>query len=354
MKALSVKYLVSFLLGILAAAAFWYALVAAQMGVPTEESRWVYDVITNKARYAQSIRTPKLVVVAGSNGMFDIRTDIIERETGIPTVNLATHAGLGVDYVLAKAKEAIKPSDTVLLPLEYEMYDDDARPSTILVDYIFARDPAYFHVLPAAKRLEMVLAASPSRVAEGLIGRVRHRRDANGHENGPYRAEAFNTHGDEIMNLASLRTPEDEGKLDRETASDAVLKGAAAHKHGWDAVEGFVHWCQANDVRVIASYPTTLAFPEYGGPNAEKFFARIAAFYGRLNVPVLGDPREFMYAKSAFFDTSYHLTQEETVPNTERIIGLLRPYLAHAAPKPPSARFASTEDVPRIVNRGSQ
>jgi hypothetical protein len=349
MKTRATRYIFSFLLGALGAGLIWYALVAAQIGVPTEASRWVYDVITKKVQYAKTVRSPKLVVVAGSNGMFGIKTEMIEREMGIPSVNLASHAGLGVDYVLNTAKEAIKPGDTVLLPLEYEMYDDDARPSTVLVDYIFARDPAYFRSLPFTKRAELVLAVSPSRVVDGLMGRVRHRRDANGHESGPYRVEAFNDHGDEVMNLASLRTEADVAKRDLETASDAVLKGDGGNKHGWLAVEGFIGWCQANNVKVLAAYPSTVAYPEYNRPIAEKFFGRIAAFYDRLHVPVLGDPQQFMYAKSAFYDTSYHLTQEETVRNTERIIGLLRPYVrtAGVSGSAPAPRYASTPEAPR-------
>ena len=67
------------------------------------------------------------------------------------TVNLGTHAALGTAYILHLAQAVAKPGDTVLLVLEYELYNygkvDQTWADKLLVDYLVSRDPAYLRRL---------------------------------------------------------------------------------------------------------------------------------------------------------------------------------------------------------------
>jgi len=84
-----------------------------------------YDYKLGYARGLGDAR--KIVVIGGSSSLFGVRCQTIAAETGIPCVNMAVTAGLGIDLILAKAEDAIRPGDILLLPLEYDFYTAEAK-----------------------------------------------------------------------------------------------------------------------------------------------------------------------------------------------------------------------------------
>ena len=59
----------------------------------------------------------------------------------------------------------------------------------------------------------------------------------------------------------------------------------------------------------------------------------IKKFYNSIDVPVLGSYSEFMYDKSMFFDTVYHLNDRGRRYRTRQLIKLLQPYLSKMTDK---------------------
>ena len=64
----------------------------------------------------------RLIVISGSNGLYGINNTILEQETGLPVINMATHAGLPLDYLMARSLKYVKSGDIVVLPLEFAYY----------------------------------------------------------------------------------------------------------------------------------------------------------------------------------------------------------------------------------------
>src|SRR5215216_5398631 len=79
-------YLAAMALGLVLPTLLWYALVTFQMGAPTESTRWIKEIYDIKLAKATQRNSPKLLIVSGSNGLFGISAQQIERETGFPTV----------------------------------------------------------------------------------------------------------------------------------------------------------------------------------------------------------------------------------------------------------------------------
>src|SRR4051794_11320917 len=122
--------------------------------------RWVNRLYARKtivaARRQDAGRTgagrPRLVLVGGSGTLYGIDAELIERKTGVPTVNFGTHAGLGLRYLLTRARRELRPGDRVLLAPEYELLADDggghfepmARGFVLTFDkrYLAETDPA--------------------------------------------------------------------------------------------------------------------------------------------------------------------------------------------------------------------
>ena len=64
---------------------------------------------------AASLPGPRILVFGGSATRISFDSVIVIRKVGIPTVNFGTHAGLGLAYILDRAKRAMQPGDIVLL-----------------------------------------------------------------------------------------------------------------------------------------------------------------------------------------------------------------------------------------------
>ena len=80
------------------------------------------DYFARKTAYLAGLRSPKIVLLAGSNGRFSHRCETIEQETGIGCANMSIAAGMSLSYQFDNIKPYIGRGDLVYLPLEYAQY----------------------------------------------------------------------------------------------------------------------------------------------------------------------------------------------------------------------------------------
>ena len=93
------------------------------------------------------------------------------------------------------------------------------------------------------------------------------------------------------------------------------------------AIKNFVDWSLKNNINLIATWPNTFWFEAYQEQQAKEFFQSINDFYQTIKVPLLGNYRYFMYDKSMFYDTSYHMNDKGVRYRTKQLIDLLQPIL---------------------------
>ena len=72
--------------------------------------------------YGRSLRQPKLVILAGSNGPYSHRCETIAPIIGRPCVNGGVAVGVGLDYLFTRWKPWLRRGDIVYLPLEEAQY----------------------------------------------------------------------------------------------------------------------------------------------------------------------------------------------------------------------------------------
>lgn len=311
------KYLKSVVVSFLVSSIFFGIAALYQIGAPTESSRWLYEVDKIKTSFANSITTPKLLIVSGSNSLFGISSRMVTEETGIPAVNAGIHAGFGSNYILYRARLLAKAGDTVLLPLEYELYSSSAKPSDILVDYVFAHDPKYLLTHPW-----FIAFLSFERLTHGIYAKFHTppRVDIG------YQYRFINASGDAAANQEGNITMKERKKLDAATPikiKQKLIYGSFENR----SIKEFSDWCHKNKIRLIATWPSTIWFECYKEPGYQEFFLSIQKFYTSIDVPVLGKYTDFMYDKSMFYDTVYHLNDRGMRHRTRQLIDLLQPYL---------------------------
>ncbi len=112
-------FLISFLLFALS---FFFILLFAKYPLYTQAEYWLKDAITIKNEYNKQIRSPKIIVISGSNSLFGICSSLLQEKTRYNVLNLGLHASLPLEFLIILAKKYAEPNDIVLMPLEFSYY----------------------------------------------------------------------------------------------------------------------------------------------------------------------------------------------------------------------------------------
>lgn len=322
------RFFVGLASGLALAFGIYFGLLYWQLGAPTVNSLWSYDLNTRKQARAASIQQPELLIIGGSGALFGIKARLLESELGVPAVNLGTHAVLQTAYILGLARQAARPGDTVLLALEYELYENGNAAMSkwadpLFIDFLLARDPAYFRSLPFGQKLDLAMRLPFDRLKRGIKDKLRPPKPPVFTEYSPYDTKSVDEYGD-MTGATRARVP---GYAPAELpTSGALARGLTKTRAGFTEVRQFIAWAKTNQVRVLATFPNLCDKPAYDSPAARQTAADITAFYQTNGVPVLGGLRDALLPRGDFFDTCYHLTDEAASARTRRLVPLLKPY----------------------------
>lgn len=314
------SYFASILLGFTLALTLWLALVALQLGTPTESSRWTHEVIRQKLAVAEDLPSPRLLVVAGSSALFNIPAVLLEEELGVPAVNLGAQQGLQLRYILDQAREVARPGDRILLALEYDLYLDDGIPRFVQLDYIFSRDPDYLRRTSPWVALRLAMSPDAVRLWTGIQARFRPPVRVEG----SYNSRTLNHRGDETNNVQERRSPADSTRV---ANAEPLPLYRSGESYAWGVLDDFLSWAEGAGVSVAATWPATLYFPEYEQPEAV-LAGEIREFYRERGIEVVGSPQDFWYRSGDMYDTHYHLASQAARKNGRRLAELLREHPA--------------------------
>jgi hypothetical protein len=239
----------------------------------------------------------RIVLYGGSGVLYSVRAQTLGARFDRPVVNMGLHAGLGLDYLLYRARRELRPNDIAVLFLEYSHYVRQPRDWT-LADYAIPFDLRYLVHAGPHETIELAGKITPAeylrKVRSGWFGVA---------EASARSQVAINFAGDFIANKAS-----EQKDYHRKTLNEQRPFGG----HAVDATQAakiaaFVDWCRRNGIQVVAGFPAFLDWPSYHINPEAAFFMQVEALYRKQGVPTLGAPQDFMFPKAMFFDTSYHM-----------------------------------------------
>jgi hypothetical protein len=337
------RYVLSFFATCLVFGAIFAAAFVYQLGAPVAAEYWVPEIKTVKLFLAGRIVGRKLIVLGGSNALFGLDSTRIETETGIPTVNLAIHAGLSLDYLVVYARPVLRPGDLLVLTLEYSYFESDNANAWWFSSNVMAWEPEYVSTLGPVGAVAFVLSTSTKRVVEGVFSQISRERlrqvygrrvrdprevidQANknwregGHQRStdPYSFLSIDEHGDVQSNIGSFYHD------DPETASVPPFPEASAP---WRRLDRLARQCKADGIRLFLAWP---ALPDSAGRyqgQARRNLAQIRRRAEMLGLTTLGDPTEYALDRRYFFNTEYHLNQEGRELRTRTLLSHLVPQL---------------------------
>jgi len=293
---------------------------------PLDYLHEMYGIKTAAANRAIATDTPKLVLVSGSNSHYGIRCATIVERTGVYCVNGGIHAGIGIDYLLDRARrDWLRSGDIALMPLEFNHYIDRGIPSKFFIHYIHRYDRDYLHRRGPIDRLRFWFGLPITRIAKRVTGKILDWPVPDG----PDPQAEVGRYGDRLNNELSDRNEIQKGYVDdAEPLPVLMTQTFTGDSSGARSIRRFVRWCRDRDITPIATWPNALWFDDYAGDNPQAFFAAIEQFYADLDVPIVGEPRQMMPAdRGLFFDSDYHLNRTGVDRHTDRVLDLLAPDL---------------------------
>lgn len=298
---------------------FYYQLGTVNTG--TYDLRWIAEYQKVKRQNAAIISQPKLIIMAGSGSHFGISAKLLNKELGIPAINMSLQAGLTLDYLLQEAKKYSKSGDTILLALEYEYYHYNGKPNETYLNYVSSYDPKYFVSQPLNKQFSDAFYYGWKKVVKGII--LKFQGNPNNHQTltkGCYSGVTINQWGDETCNQKSEMNQK---HFDAINKLAPVFMKINKDAKTWELLKEFSEYCHKNNIQLLATFPNTIYFPEYRQNNHREFLEYVIKFYQQNGIPVVGNPYEFMYDKTMFFDTGYHVNNIGTEKHTKQLIHLL-------------------------------
>jgi hypothetical protein len=270
----------------------------------------------NLARGA-AINAPKLVILAGSNGPYSHRCEVIEPIIGRPCVNAGIAVGIGLDYLFARWQPLLHPGDIVYLPLEEAQYPRHRTTAALGPDaaIMLRHDWATLARMPLHRQLAALFASNLRGAVMSMLETILVQDDF--HDPRESATGRFNAWGDHI------------GHTVRRAAGNQAALAAFVPEHataeqirqgyGSELVAGFLDWAAAHGVRVIGGLPTGFA----DSPIDEASLAAIRAIYRTHGAEFLELPNHSRYPRSDFFDTADHLNEAAQIRHSTALATLI-------------------------------
>lgn len=323
------KFLLALISSFFALSLLWVIGIKYQLGSATASSRWVYDAYQHKIHAAQEVKTPRVLIVAGSNAMFGIDSGMLENYWQKPVINLAVNAGLGLPYILDVSRRVARPGDTILMPMEYALYLDEGKANSQIIDYVMARDLDYWRSLSRITQLQYAAGLGADRWLHGL----RHLPDGPV-TSGTYGAHHLDAKGDQTHTSPAERSAGDIAAVKATKAWDYAHR-AATEPGGWKLMENYAQWAKANSICLIAMPTVLLHHAKYDTDTEDlAFYTGLPERMNKLGIEYLGKPKDFMYPESWFFDTDHHLQDWAREKHTASLIALLQTRSQAACSRP--------------------
>jgi hypothetical protein len=299
--------------------------------------------IDAKLARAASIDRPKLVILAGSNGPYSHRCEVIEPILGMPCVNGGVAVGIGLDYLFERWRVVLRPGDVVYLPMEEAQYVRTRAATALGPDaaIMFRHDWRTLASLPPGRWLAALFSFD---LRATLMGPIEAALVATRfHDPRAEVTGSTNAWGDHIGHTAELAA----------TSRDVLAAASPYHPsdrqiragYGSAQIANFARWASAHGVHVIGGLPTEFA----DAPMPPAAFQAIRSVYITNGGDFIVLPNFSRYPRSAFFDTPEHLNETWQVIHSKLLAEQLRWHRAPIA----GGRPADPEGLPKQQGRPS-
>ena len=270
--------------------------------------------------HAELIKEPKILINAGSNGLFKFSAEQISHQIGIPTVNLSKYASLVIPYKLLQCIPLVNEGDIILLPSEYYCYGDTKALNSDVVMEVKYTNPRWFLTNPYKALEGMFHIGLVDLAMENVMDILLWNRPSGSNSN--------------LTKFGDMKDPPHPGNQTPailamlEEKLETSPQPHSFSKYAREVLTKFITECHQRKATVVLTYPGTFYYKSYQETAFQDFIVEIGDFARDLGVPVIGTPEDFLFSdKGLFWDSQYHLNHRGRAIATKRMIGLLKDFL---------------------------
>ena len=278
-------------------------------------------ILIDKHKIAESIKTPKIIFVGGSNLAFGLDTKALRENLGMPVVNMGLRAELGVDFMLNEAKSIMKKNDIVVLSFEYFLDLEGDYALKKRISNILPKTKTFYQKNNSLELQTYLTNAQENykyflyQIKNNILQKTKTflgKNSLNTSKPHIYSRKSANADGDMVAHL--------EEKSPENLEIEPILK-----YEYWSAISAmniFYEYAQKQQIKVFFSYP---CYSETAFEQSKTAILLLEKdLKNNLKIPILSVPMHFIYPNSYFFDMHYHLTRQGRKKRTEDISKLLR------------------------------
>ena len=256
--------------------------------------------IIQKTTRLASLSSPKIVILAGSNGPYSHSCVVMSAMLQLPCENAGIAVGIGLDELFARYSPLLHRGDIVYMPMELQQYSATRAQYRSGPDggFLLRHDRAVLAQLPADRILGAVFCCN---IADFLESLVEMPIASSGIIN-PEKllASEYDIEGDRIDNPLNRANAALLSQTPPATSVRKIMQG-----YGAVLIGRFVRAESARGVIVIGGLPTQVATASL----SSAIIRAITHIYTRNNGTFIALPNHGLYAVRDFFNGPYHLVQ---------------------------------------------
>jgi hypothetical protein len=271
--------------------------------------------IIDKHNRLKSLKSPKIVLIAGSNYAYGINSELIEKAFNRPVVNMAIHYSLGSDFMLRQLEDNLQKGDIVIMGFEYIVDSKGDTNEKLLAEYYYPEASNWIQfdsLIVAAKARTHFRVSTYKKLINRLLRRgdiVPSVEDTTSY----FFRRGINQYGDLISHLNNppLRSFPD-AKIDTSTSMKSAIKD----------MNQFTIKMAKKGVKCYYSYP---CFGQYSYKEDAAALQKIDKELRTLGkFEILGKMQDFIYPDSLLQDMVFHLNTKGREVHTHKVIDLLK------------------------------
>lgn|SRR5262245_23141245 len=277
----------------------WIAIVR-YLARPSIATEWIHGIYVKKEAAAAKIEGPKVIIIGGSGAHYGFSGEAITHATGIPTVNLGVHAGLGGEYLLERAKRSLKAGDWAVMVLEPQLTVATA-PSDVLAAHVLRNDIFYLWRTPRiGDALRILFGLTPVDVFATQMRRLVPWTAPTG------RADTVSLLGDETLDLSRSAAPWMRKHL--EDAAPIPVQHFDPNNPP-PVLTPFFAWAKEHNVQIAQAWTPLLMRPEYLGEPYTSSFASLKDVFVKAGGVPLGNATDYFQPIDNMYDYILHANE---------------------------------------------
>ncbi len=269
-----------------------------------ENSQEYLLAMQDKHKRAQNIKGTKIILAGGSNLVFGIDSEQIQKELHTPVVNFGLHAQLGLSFILNEVQDIAKPNDIVILSIEHLMPTEGDPELQKITSYY---NPSAYSYSSQKKTgwLEKFkkISGNHQMLFKKTISNFIEKKEPDQ----VYRRDAFNRFGDGINHL----------ELPSKTLGSRSILKERSYKQ-IELFNRFYKFALDRGIRVVFTYGA-YEQSEYQ-KNKKVLQENHKILKQHLKIEMIMDIDDFVYPTPYFYDSVYHLNKIGRVEHTKNLI----------------------------------